>query len=144
MESTKTLLLSRKDLNGTLQSHLSRFTSQRFFYTLYAVAFAAAVSTWFVAARAPLWLDETVSFFLIKGGFTELFSRQGWPTIPAYSFLIWLWTKIAGTGEFTLRIPSILAMIAASYLIYRAARELFDRDVAMIAAIIFFSPRRDF
>jgi hypothetical protein len=104
---------------------------------IYAVALAVALSTWFIEIRAPLWLDETVSMFLIKGGWAGIMSRRVWPDAPAYSCLLWLWTKVMGTGEFMLRISSLLPMLAAVYLLYRAARELFDQDVALIAAIVF-------
>jgi hypothetical protein len=103
----------------------------------YVLALAVCVSTWFVAIRAPLWLDETVSFFLIKGGFAGIMSRQVWPDAPAYSCLLWLWTKAIGTAEITLRISSILPMLGAVYLLYCSARKLFERDIALIAAIIF-------
>jgi hypothetical protein len=106
-------------------------------YTIYALALAVAISTWFIVIRAPLWLDETVSMFLIKGGWAGILSRQVWPDAPAYSCLLWLWTKVMGTRELMLRISSVLPMLAAVYLLYRAARELFDRDVALIAAIVF-------
>ena len=105
--------------------------------TIYALALAVAISTWFIEIRAPLWLDETVSMFLIKGGWAGIMSRQVWPDAPAYSCLLWLWTKVMGTGELMLRISSVLPMLAAVYLLYRAARELFDQDVAFIAAIVF-------
>ena len=78
------------------------------FYALYAVALAVSISTWFLAIRAPLWLDETISFFIIKGGFSEIISRQGWPGVPAYPYLLWLWVKAVGTGEVALRISSVL------------------------------------
>jgi hypothetical protein len=104
---------------------------------IYALALAVAISTWFGAIRAPLWLDETVSFFVIKGGFSEIVSRQGWPGVPAYPYILWLWAKAVGTGEVALRISSVLAMVGAVYLLYRSARELFDSDVAIIAAIVF-------
>jgi hypothetical protein len=106
-------------------------------YTIYALALAAAISTWFLLIRSPLWLDETVSMFLIKGGWAGIMARQVWPDAPVYSCLLWLWTKVMGTGELMLRISSVLPMLAAVYLLYRAARELFDRDVALIAAIVF-------
>src|SRR6202012_4561829 len=44
---------------------------------------------------------------------------------------------VMGAGEFMLRTSSVLPMLAAVYLLYRAARELFERDVAIIAAIVF-------
>ena len=90
------------------------------------LALALAISTWFLAIGAPLWLDETVSFFVIKGGFSEILSRQGWPGVPAYPFILWLWVKAVGTGELALRISSVIAMLGAVYLLYRSARELFD------------------
>ncbi len=103
----------------------------------FLLALAVAISTWFLAIRSPLWLDETVSMFLIRGGFSGILSRQVWPDSPAYSCLLWLWTKVMGTGELLLRVSSVLPMLAAVYLLYRAARELFDRDVAIITAIVF-------
>jgi hypothetical protein len=104
---------------------------------IYALALAVAISTWFIEIRAPLWLDETVSMFLIKGGWAGIMSRHVWPDAPAYSCLLWLWTKMMGTGELMLRISSVLPMLAAVYLLYRAGRELFDQDVALISAVVF-------
>ena len=104
---------------------------------MYTLALVVSISTWFIAIRAPLWLDETVSFFVIKGGFAEIFSRQGWPGVPAYPYLLWFWAKVVGTGEIALRISSVVAMLGAVYLLYRSARELFDWDVAVIAAVVF-------
>ncbi len=104
---------------------------------IYAVVLAASISIWFLAIHAPLWLDETVSLYLIRGGFAGIRSRQVWPDSPVYSCLLWLWTRAMGTTEVTLRISSVLPMLAAVYLLYRTARELFARDVAFIAAILF-------
>jgi hypothetical protein len=103
----------------------------------YALALGVSISIWFIAIRAPLWLDETVSFYVIKGGFSKIIVRQGWPGVPAYSYFLWLWTKAMGTGEIALRMSSVLPMLGAVYLLYRSARELFDWDVAMIAAVVY-------
>jgi uncharacterized membrane protein len=104
---------------------------------LYGLALAVSISVWFIAIRAPLWLDETISFFQIKGRFSEIMARQGWPAVPVYSFILWPWVRLVGSSEIALRIPSILAMLGAVYLLYRAARQLFERDVALIAAVVF-------
>jgi hypothetical protein len=73
------------------------------------LAFAVSISTWFVAIRASLWVDETISLFLIRDGFSGV-ARQMWPDSQAYSYLLLLWTKVMGTSEIMLRISSIPPM----------------------------------
>ena len=127
------------DKSGGIESQPGsvRPSKDRVLIATYILLLATSISIWFLAIKTPLWLDETVSFSIIKSGLSEIISRQGWPGVPAYPYILWLWTKIAGTSELALRIPSILATLGAAYLLYRAARELFDRDVAIISAIIF-------
>jgi hypothetical protein len=108
----------------------------RAFNAIYGLALALSISTWFIAVRAPLWLDETCSYWQIVAGFSKIMSRQI-VFFPAYSYILWFSTKIIGSSEIALRVPSILAMFGAVYLLYLAARELFDRDVSLIATIIF-------
>jgi hypothetical protein len=119
-------------VNARLQSIPDRVQ-----YAIYGLALAVSIAIWFIAIRAPLWLDETVSIYLIQGGLAGIMSRQVWPDAPTYSCLLWLWTKAMGMGEIALRISSILPMLGAAYLLYRAARELFDRDIALIATLVF-------
>ena len=139
MEASDVLSETQAIVPGThpIQPGGFRSVQNMALYALYALALAVSISTWFIAIRAPLWLDETVSFFVIKGGFSEILSRQGWPGVPAYPCLLWLWAKAMGTSEIALRFSSLLAMLGAVYLLYRCARELFDRDIAFIAAIVF-------
>ncbi len=139
MEAPKVLSETQAETFGARRTQPDWFpeTQDGTAYVIYALALTLAISTWFLAIRAPLWLDETVSFFVIKGGFSEILSRQGWPGVPAYPYILWLWVKAVGTGELALRISSVLAMLGAVYLLYRSARELFDSDVAVIAAIVF-------
>ena len=104
----------------------------------YALALAVSVGLWFVALASPLWLDETGSYWEIKDGFVRLWSRDfASLSFPAYTSILWLATKALGTSEIALRIPSVLAMLGAAYLLYLAARELFDREIAVVATIIF-------
>jgi len=105
--------------------------------SIYGLALLASIALWFVAFRSPLWLDETGSYWLIKEGFWTIAARQGDLSFPAYSYILWAFTKVLGTSEIALRVPSVLAMLAATYFLYRAARELFERDIALIAAILF-------
>lgn len=109
---------------------------RRALYAGYALSLAVSISLWLLAFRSPLDLDETGSFWQISAGFSRIWPRQGLD-FPGYSYLLWLTTKILGTSEIAMRIPSVLAMLAASFLLYRVARKLFPRDVAIVAVAIF-------
>src|SRR5271157_5706763 len=114
--------------------------------TVLAVAYGAALlvslSIWFLAVRAPLWTDETLSYWQIAGGFKQIWSRsvQG-NSFAAYAYILWLTKTVFGDKEVTLRIPSLLAMLSAVYVFYRCARELFAWDVSLIATLLFVLPR---
>src|ERR1017187_8352580 len=100
----------------------------------YGVAILVCPSVWLLAVRAPLWTDETLSYWQIAGGFKQIWARsvQG-NSFAAYAYILWLTKTIFGSSELVLRIPSILAMLAAVYVFYRCARELFAWDVSLIA-----------
>jgi 4-amino-4-deoxy-L-arabinose transferase-like glycosyltransferase len=108
----------------------------------YGLALLACLSVWFLAIRAPLWTDETLSYWQIAGGFKQIWTRsiQG-NSFAAYAYILWLTKTLFGDKEIVLRIPSILAMLAAAYVFYRCARELFDWDVSLIATMVFILPR---
>lgn len=110
---------------------------------VYIAAIGAAVSVWFLAIRAPLWLDETSSYWSIAGGFKQVWIRSTIVnSFPPYLYILWLTKTLFGAREIVLRLPSLLAMAAASYLFYRAARELFAREVALIATLFFVLDKR--
>jgi hypothetical protein len=107
------------------------------FFT-YALAVLVALSVWFLAVRAPLWLDETVSYWSIAGGFRQIWARSVEAnSFPAYFYILWLTNAVFGSKEIVLRIPSILAMLAATCVFYRCARELLAREVALVATVLF-------
>lgn len=127
-----------KTLREPTTPHVATHESagDRGLYAGYIIAIVAAVSIWFIAVRAPLWFDETVTYHQISRGLSGVWSRQGL-CFPAYAYLLSLSTKVLGNSAIALRFPSILAMLAAVWLLYRAARELFGREVALLAAILF-------
>lgn len=107
-------------------------------YSIYALALAVSIAIWFIAIHAPLRQDETGTWWLIKDGFSQIWLNRFIALgFPSYSYILWLSTKIIGTSEIALRIPSILAMLGAVWLLYLAARELFSRELAILAAVIF-------
>jgi 4-amino-4-deoxy-L-arabinose transferase-like glycosyltransferase len=120
----------------------SRPNYDRWLATAYGFALLVCISLWLLAVRAPLWTDETLSYWQIAGGFKEIWARsiQG-NSFAAYAYILWFTKTVFGDKEIVLRIPSILAMVAAVYVFYKCARELFDWDVALIAAMVFTLPR---
>lgn len=119
-------------------SLVPRRNCQPLYWAAYGLALLVPISIWFLAIRTPLWLDETVSYWQIAGGFGQIWQRSlPVPSFPAYLYILWLTKTLFGSGELTLRIPSILAMFAAVYVFYRCARELFPHDVSLIATVLF-------
>lgn len=120
----------------------SRPRSDAWLAGAYGLALLACFSIWFLAVRAPLWTDETLSYWQIAGGFKQIWARsiQG-NSFAAYAYILWFTKTVFGDKEIVLRIPSILAMLAAVYVFYRCARELFDWDVSLIATMVFVLPR---
>src|SRR3954453_12838310 len=80
-----------------------------------AVMLIISIAVWFAAIRMPLWLDETVSYFQIAGGFDQIWPRQGL-SFPAYFYILWATKSLFGSSPYVLPAPSILAMVAAAYL----------------------------
>lgn len=107
-------------------------------YAIYGICLGLAIGIWFLAVRTPLWLDETGSYWQISAGFSQIWPRQYiCLAFPAYSYILWFGSQLLGVSEVALRVPSILAMLGAVYLIYLCARELFGREMGLVAAIIF-------
>jgi Dolichyl-phosphate-mannose-protein mannosyltransferase len=100
------------------------------------LALCASIAAWFSSIRSALWLDETVSYWQISGGFWQIWERQGLSP-AAYAYILWATKSLFGSNEIVLRMPSVLAMLAATYVLYLIAREFFSSDIAAIVAVIF-------
>lgn len=100
----------------------------------------AAVS-WLPHLSNSLWLDETMSYWVIQDGFAESIDRAvHQQPQPAYYIFLWAWVQLFGTSEIALRIPSLLAMLGACFLLARLGSALLgDRESGCLAAIVFAS-----
>lgn len=105
---------------------------------VYPVSLLASLSIWLLAVRAPLWLDETLSYWQVSGGFWKIWSRSAqMPSSIGYLYTLWVAKSILGSHEIALKIPSTLAMLGAAYFLFRIARELFDQEIAFLTCIFF-------
>jgi uncharacterized membrane protein len=105
---------------------------------VYPSALLASLSIWLLALRAPLWLDETLAYWQVSGGFWKIWSRsQLMPSSIGYLYTLWVAKSILGSQEIALKIPSALAMLGAVYFLFRSASELFDPEIAFLTCIFF-------
>ena len=106
-------------------------------------AFWASCAIWLLCLpwRASLWLDELVSYWVIKDGLRETWARavtfQG--QSPLYYSILWVWTRLFGISELALRLPSVLCALGSGFLLYKIGRQFFDRSTALTAVVLFFS-----
>lgn len=105
---------------------------------VYPVSLLASLSIWLLAVRAPLWLDETLSYWQVSGGFWKIWSRSAqMPSSIGYLYTLWVAKSVLGSQEIALKIPSTLAMLGAVYFLFRIAHELFDQEIAFLTCIFF-------
>lgn len=116
---------------------LGKGAGRRAAYAVYGVCVAAGIASWLPAIGKPLWIDETWLYWSVAAGWRQIPLRQDGLSFPAYSYILWLATKVLGTSEAAMRAPSVLAMLGAAWLLYLAAREMFSRDVAAVAVVVF-------
>lgn len=104
----------------------------------YPVALIASLSIWLLALRAPLWLDETLAYWQVSGGFAKVWSRSAlMPSSIGYLYTLWAAKSIFGSSEIALKIPSLCALLAAVYFLFRSAREMYGQEIGFLAAIFF-------
>lgn len=132
-ESQDVAVDARPSLSATLQQWMPVLEK-----LVYPAALLASLSIWFLAIRAPLWLDETLSYWQVSGGFAKVWARSAlMPSSIGYLYTLWFAKSILGTSEIALKIPSTIALLAAVYLLFCAARRLFGQEVAFLACVFF-------
>jgi hypothetical protein len=111
-------------------------------WKLYAVLCGLAmIRLWVIPLSCSLWLDETITYWsAYKGVGASLVRSQFWPgqNLP-YSLLIATVIRLGGTSEIALRLPSVFAAFATTWLIYLLAKRLFDKETGFLAALVFVS-----
>jgi mannosyltransferase len=97
-----------------------------------------AVMLWGVSAR-PYWGDEADTVSAVSRSLPQLIRLLG--HIDAvhglYYLLMWPVARIAGTGEFAMRVPSAVAMAVAAAAVTAIARRLASRQAGLCAGLLF-------
>jgi mannosyltransferase len=96
---------------------------------------------WLPPIRSSLWCDELETFWVVKDGPAAVFHRvfdTGRPGSLVYFLLESLVVRHVGSSEVVLRLPSLAAMLATAYLVFRLARRAFgDARVGWISTLVF-------
>jgi 4-amino-4-deoxy-L-arabinose transferase-like glycosyltransferase len=100
---------------------------------------SVAAVVWAPHLPHSLWLDETLTFWVVKDGLWDAVTRGvQFQSQPAYYILIWFWTQAFGTSETVLRLPSLLAVLVACAALARLGTRLTgDREFGSLAAVVF-------
>ncbi|MGZ4816681.1 MAG: hypothetical protein ACXVZV_14795 [Terriglobales bacterium] len=72
-----------------------------------------SMAVWLVSIRTPLWLDETLSYWQINGGFRQLWDRQGSIMFVAYPFILWVTKTLFGFSVYVLRAFAVLGLVGS-------------------------------
>lgn len=98
--------------------------------------------SWIMPLGSSLWLDETATFWIVKNGPREIVSRWSqWgitQSLP-YSWIAWAGIALGGHSESALRLPSLLAIALATFLLHQLASHLLGQDAAWPTVLVFLS-----
>jgi mannosyltransferase len=90
-----------------------------------------------------LWLDETLTGGLARGSLGDLLHHvaESEANAPLFYVLEWAWTRVAGTSEVALRLPSALFGIALVPVVFAIGRRLGGQRAAVaLAALVALHP----
>ncbi|HTW11797.1 MAG TPA: glycosyltransferase family 39 protein, partial [Solirubrobacteraceae bacterium] len=99
---------------------------------------AAAIRCYGIGHQG-LWYDEAFTAMLVKLPFGRMLSTipRTESTPPLYYCVVWVWSRIFGTGAVGLRTLSALAGTATVPVVYATARRLIESErAALIAAAL--------
>jgi hypothetical protein len=116
-----------------------RIPEDRFHRRLLWIALVISASViWLLPYPSSLWLDELVTWWVIKGSLGDTvhraFAFQGQTVI--YYVFEWLVRHI-GSQEWILRAPSFIEVIAAAFILFRLAERFLDREYARLSVLLF-------
>ncbi|MGB7160406.1 MAG: glycosyltransferase family 39 protein, partial [Tepidisphaeraceae bacterium] len=85
-----------------------------------------------------LWFDESATVRIVRQGFGEMFGsiREGERIPPLHYLILWVWVRVFGHADWSVRLPSALAGTAAVWVLYLLTRRLFGAGAALAAALL--------
>ncbi|RMG43656.1 MAG: hypothetical protein D6719_03380 [Candidatus Dadabacteria bacterium] len=110
-------------------------------FLLSGAIIALIVLFWGLRLNTSLWLDETLTYWIIKDSpldaIERAFTYQG--QSPFYFLLLNLLSIVLGVSEPALRLLSIISAVGALYYVYKIIAKLFDSDRAGLTVLLLIS-----
>jgi mannosyltransferase len=123
------------DSNASPRS-IQRTTVQAGLALLGLLLLAFALRVYQLQAQS-LWYDEGVSWYMTRMSLSDL---TIWTADdiqpPLYYYLLWGWTRLAGTSEYALRFPSVFFGMISVPLLWVTARRLLGKRAAWLASLL--------
>jgi len=98
-----------------------------------------AIALWLWPMTGSFWTDEFVTWWVAKGTLAEV-GRLSWTyqgQSPLYFAIAWMAGRLGGASEVAVRLPSLMAGLAAAYLFFRLVRRLADDAAAWLGLVAF-------
>jgi len=123
---------------GWAQGVLAAAQTARLPLTLGAVLLAAVALRLWGLGHKSLWFDEAYSVYIARQALGEIprLLRLYDTHPPLYYVLLHLWMGVAGQSEVAVRVPSVVASLAAIGLTYLLGRRLAGEGVGLLAAVL--------
>lgn len=100
---------------------------------------ALAFGVRLISINQSFWLDEAINVVYAKQlSFWQFVSSYpiGDFHPPGWFAILWVTTHIFGSSEISARFPSLLLSVATVYLIYLIGKQLFNKRVGLISALL--------
>lgn len=104
---------------------------------IYLIIFLSLVLR-LISLNQSLWLDEATTALVARMSFPDIFNKflPGDFHPPFHYLLTKLWVSVFGSGEVSLRIPSVIFGLGIVYFVYLISKKLFDKKTATVASIL--------
>lgn len=92
-----------------------------------------------ISINQSLWLDEAINVLAVKQfSLVDLVTKYAVADFhpPGWFAILWIWGKLFGYSEISVRFPSIIFAILTVYLVYLIGKKLFNANLGLIAALL--------
>ena len=113
-------------------------TRERSLWLLAGIVIVGAAIRFSTLDQQSFWLDEATTWGIVSHGLGHVLSTvpKTESTPPLYYVLVWLWSRVFGTGDVGLRSFSALCGTLTIPVMWAAGRRLASERIGLVAALV--------